>query len=246
MTPEREFVGTVTGALGAIVLSFLLVTVRGAIVNANANAALALVVPVVLGAVMGGRWAGFASAVTAALCFDFFFARPYGSLKIADHDDVETLLILLVVALIAAEIGLRGRHASTSAQASKSEVDRLYRVAELGARTSDPADVILAVQAELIGLFELEDCEYEAVATDPLPVLERNGTLRGVPLALKRGEFALPATGIEVAVTAHGRDYGRLVLRPDGRAGASLEQRRVAVALADELALVFASARAAD
>src|SRR5689334_16780030 len=126
---ERELVGFAVGGFGSIALAALLVTVRGDIINANA--ALALVVPVLLAAVIGGRWPAVASAVIAALSFDFFFTKPYLSLKIASHNDVETTIVLLVVALIAAEIGIRSRFQTGEAKRVKSEVDRLYRVAEL-------------------------------------------------------------------------------------------------------------------
>ena len=39
---------------------------------------------VLLGAVTGGRGAGVVSALVAAISFDFFHTRPYGSLKITD------------------------------------------------------------------------------------------------------------------------------------------------------------------
>jgi hypothetical protein len=242
--PEREVIGLVTGVLGAVVLACALVAVRGEIINANA--ALALVVPVLLGAVIGGRWAAFASADVAAISYDFFFTRPYGSLTIESHNDVETTLILLVVALIAAEIGIRAQRMSSAAKASKSVVDRLYRIAELAARVNDPADVILAVQAELIGLLDLADCEFEAVASQPLPALDHSGAITGGLFKWTRGEFALPEPGVELPVGARGVGFGRLVLRPNGGTGASLEQRRVAVALADELGLVLASARGTE
>jgi K+-sensing histidine kinase KdpD len=242
--PEREVIGLVTGVLGAIGLACALVAVRGEIINANA--ALALVVPVLLGAVIGGRWAGAASAIAAALSFDFFFTRPYGSLTIENHNDVETTIILLVVALIAAEIGIRAQRVSSAAKASKSEVDRLYRIAELATRAHDPTDVILAVQAELMGLLDLDDCEYEAVPSRVLPALDHSGVITGGRLTWAHGEFALPEAGVELPVTARGVPFGRLVLRPHVGAGASLEQRRVAVALADELGLVLASARGTD
>ena len=54
----------------------------------NDNMALALVIPVLIAAVLGGRLAGAAAAVVAALCFDFFFTQPYLSLRIASDNDL--------------------------------------------------------------------------------------------------------------------------------------------------------------
>jgi K+-sensing histidine kinase KdpD len=237
---ERELVGAIVGVGGTIALAFALVTVRDDIINATA--ALVLVVPVLLGAVIGGRWAGFASAVVAAMSFDFFFTKPYLSLTIAGHDDVETTLVLLVVALLSAEIGIRGRRTLRRATVARSEVDRLYRVAEMAAGHADAGDVVLAVQAELIGLLDLDDCVYEAQPGATLPCLERNGAVAGATLRLAGSDFALPEDGVELPVAARGRAYGRFVLHPHSGVGVSLEQRRVAVALADQLALVLAVA----
>jgi K+-sensing histidine kinase KdpD len=238
---DREFLGIAVGALGSIALASALVLVRGEIINANA--ALALVLPVLAGAVIGGRRAGIAGAVVATLSFDFFFTQPYLSLKMQHHNDVETTVILLVVALVVAEIGLRARAMRGDALASKSEVDRLYRIAELASHATDPADVVLAVQAELIGLLSLDDCWYEGSPTEALPRLGRNGAIEDVALKFAGREFELPAHGVELAVAARGASYGRLVLQAHEGTAASMEQRRVAIALADELGLALASSR---
>ena len=121
------------------------------------------------------------SAIVAALSFDFFFTKPYQSLRIESHNDVETTIVLLVVALISAEIGIRGRSGTGEAKRSQSEVERLYRIVDLGAQGRDIGDVVLSVQAELIGLFDLEDCDYEAAAAYPLPKLGVKGTMETRP-----------------------------------------------------------------
>ena len=77
--------------------------------------ALALVVPVLIAAVVGGRIAGAIAAIAAALCFDFFFTLPYLSLRIAGSNDLTSFFVLLVVALIAAEVGIRARRGSRAA-----------------------------------------------------------------------------------------------------------------------------------
>ena len=238
---EQELLGLAVGVLGTVALAALLVGFRDDLINANV--ALALVLPVLAGAVIGGRWAAAATAIVAAISFDFFFTQPYLSLTISDHNDVETTVIFLIVALVAAEIGIRARTTRGQARRSKSEVDRLYRIADLGAHAGDPADLVLAVQAEMIGLFELEDCRFEAEPSRPLPRLGAAGAIEDAPLHFAGRDFALPTGGVEVPVAAHGHVYGRLVLDARPSTNASVEQRRVAVALADELGLALASVR---
>ena len=91
----------------------------------NDNMALALVVPVLIAGVIGGRWPGALSAIAAALCFDFFFTQPYQSLRIASGNDIASIVVLLIVALISAEVGIRARRGGHSARESRSDLDRL-------------------------------------------------------------------------------------------------------------------------
>ena len=51
--------------------------------------------------------------------------------------------------------------------------------------------------------------------------------------------FALPGDGVELLVERRGLTLGRLVLEPADRRGVSRDQRRVAVALADLLAMAL-------
>ena len=51
--------------------------------------------------------------------------------------------------------------------------------------------------------------------------------------------FALPAIGATLNVEADGVRLGRIVLAPDPKAGVTREQRRTAVAMADQLAIAL-------
>lgn len=232
-------VGLGVGAFGALVLAGVLSPLRDHI--PNANMALALVIPVLLGAIIGGRLAGICSALVAALAFDFVFTKPYGSLRVESKDDVWTLVVLLIVSLVAAEVGIRARRGGVAARESRADIGRLVRVAELSATGADTDDVVSSVRAEMIGLFNLVDCVYEAAPTGtPLPRLGQRGALEGTKL-VAWGDFVLPTGGVEVAVRGRGRDLGRLVLYAHDATAASVEKRLVAVAMADELGVTLAS-----
>jgi hypothetical protein len=203
--------------------------------------ALALVIPVLLGAIIGGRVAGGVTAVVAALTFDFVFTQPYLSLRISSKDDVATFVVLFIVAMVAAEVGIRGRRGGVAARESRSELDRLLRVAEASARGADVDDVVMSARAELIGLFGLDECVYQADRSGPeLPRLGNRGALENARL-VSWGDFLLPTGGVEIPVMGRGRELGRLVLYAAEATRASLEKRLVAVAIADELGLTLAS-----
>jgi hypothetical protein len=231
--------GAAVGAMSALVIAGVLVPLRDHL--PNADMALALVIPVLLAGLVGGRIAGATTAVVSAMTFDFFFTQPYLSLRISSKDDVWTFLFLLVVAMVAAEVGIRGRRGGAAARESRSELDRLLRVAELSARGADVDDVVMSARAELIGLFSLDECVYQAERSGPeLPRLGNRGALEGAPL-VAWGEFLLPTGGVEIPVMGRGRELGRLVLYAAEATRASLEKRLVAVAIADELGLTLAT-----
>jgi K+-sensing histidine kinase KdpD len=239
----RAAFGATVGVFGALVIAALLVPFRDRL--PNAEMALALVVPVLLAAVIGGRVAGAVTAVVSALTFDFVFTQPYLSLRISNKDDVWTFVFLLIVAMVAAEVGIRGRRGGVAARESRSELDRLVRVAELAAEGAEADDVVMSARAELIGLFGLDDCVYEQESTQDLPRIGPRGALENTQL-VSWGDFVLPTGGVEVPVRGRGRDLGRLVMYAEPATRASLEKRLVAVAIADEVGLTLASSAPAS
>lgn len=244
-TDGNIYIGVAVGALGAMLLAFLLVPLRDHV--PNADMALALVIPVLVGAIIGGRIAGLITAVVAALSFDFVFAKPYLSLRIASKDDVATFIVLAIVALVAAELGVRARRGGAAAREARSEIDRLYRVAELSARGVELDDVVSATRAELMGLFGLVDCIYEPTPSGPeLPRLGQRGALEHARLVAAAGDFLLPTGGVEVPVKGRGQQFGRLVLYANEATRAPLQKRLVAVAIADELGCALATRMKGD
>jgi hypothetical protein len=147
-----------------------------------------------------------------------------------------------VVALIAAEVGIRARRGSRAARESRSELDRLCRVIELAARGADLEDVVSSARAELIGLFGLADCTFEAgPAATSLPHLGIHGAIENAPLVAAHHEFVLPAGGVGLTVMGRGLEFGRLVLFASEPVRAPLPKRVVAIAIADQLGITLAT-----
>jgi hypothetical protein len=234
--------GLAIGGLGPILVAGLLVPVRDHV--ASANVALVFVVVVVLAAALGGRWGGVIAAIVSAMSFDFFLTRPYGSLKIDRADDIIATILLLAVGLIVGEIVVWAHRGHRRSRRGRDEIQSIHRVAEQVA-AGDRADTVLrSVQAELSGLLSLRGCEFEEPPFGaPLPRLERNGAIDATRRRFSRGEFALPAEGVEIPVLGGGRQIGRLVLAPDPDVGVSIEERVVAIALSDQLGAVLSARR---
>src|SRR5581483_10007783 len=227
------------GGLAPIAVGAALVAIRGHVDAANIALVLGLVV-VVSGA-YGGRAAGMVAALTAAASYDFFFTKPYLSLLIHDADDVEMTILLLVIGLLSGQLAWRARVVARQRDGGRGGLDRIRRLADQVAQGHESADVIAAARAELVEVFDLVDCRFEAAPFQErldLPQLERNGVVSQRRFRMRPGgelEVEIPAGGIALPVLSRGQIVGRFILdfRPDG--GATLEQRVVAVALADQV-----------
>jgi hypothetical protein len=234
-------IGMVVGVAGAIALGGLLTGARDSILNANV--ALVLMVVVVIAAAIGGRAAGAVAAVAATLSFDFFHTEPYYSLTIDSSDDLETAVLLMIAALIVGQITALARTSRAVAAEGRSELRRIHRLAELAARGGARDEVIAVATSDLTDLLTLSGCRFEVPPYGPgqrLERLERSGTVTSSRVAARtlryeRHGFEFPHEGIELPVLAHGEEVGRFVLVPTPGVGASLEQRVVAIALADQV-----------
>ena len=239
-------IGIVVGIPAAVGVAALMATVRSFF--GTTNAALVLMIVVVAVATLGGRVAGIITALAAVVSFDFFHTQPYLSMSIDSRDDIETTVLLLLAAVLVGTIASSGRSARRREGSAQSEIRRIHRVAEAAATGSDAADVIAAAQGELGDLLGLRGCRFEALpAYDDarLPRIGRNGAVEGQTEMRYgrgvdgRGGFELPADGVELPVLARGQHIGRFVLIPTPGVAVALEQRLVAVAIADQVAAIW-------
>jgi hypothetical protein len=230
----------IVAVLGPLALSGLLLAFRSELFATNAS--LVLVLSVLSAAIVGGRAGGVVSAVVAALCFDFFFTRPYYSFTMNRHDDVETTVILLVVGIVVGELVVRARRSRDLAHASRREVEQIRRVAELAAGRGPTARLIRVVERELVDLFGARGARFErqpfATALPRLghEVTTIGGGIDGRPLG--------PRNEVELPVWGRGCEIGRLVLvLPEDSIAAAIpaDDRALAVALVDQLGAVLAA-----
>jgi hypothetical protein len=229
------------GGLAPIAVGALLVPLRDEI--DNTNLALILVLVVVVVAILGGRAAGALAAVTSTMAFDFFLTSPYLSARIDSADDLETALILLAVGLLVGEVAARGRRARRDHEVAAQAVLRVHRVADEIAHDEPLASVLESVQRELTDLLGLWDCWLELRPFSwVIPRMDRGGTVEGDEHHWLDAGFVLPRDGVELPVVERGREVARLVLLGDPEVGVTLEERVVAVALADQLGIAVAMA----
>ncbi|MFJ5806457.1 DUF4118 domain-containing protein [Streptomyces sp. NPDC093093] len=165
------------------------------------NAALILVVAVVAVAALGSRTAGVLAALSAAAWFDFFLTRPYQHFAVADRDDVETAVLLLVVGLVVSQLAVRARRLQAVVVTDAAHLSSLQETARLVEDGGSP-EVVKHVRRELVGLLGLRGCHFEyGTLMGNLPRLEHGG---GVWLAPPR-----PGSGVRRLAGRRDRAAGR-------------------------------------
>jgi hypothetical protein len=236
-----QAIGLAIGGLGPLVVAGLLVPFRTDHL-VSTNVALVFVMVVILAAAQGGRRAGVVAAIVSTMSYDFFFTRPYQSLKIENAHDVGAAALLLAIGLLVAQLVGFAHRSHRRSERSHDDVRRVHRVAELVASGESVARVVDAVTAEIGELLSLRACRFDEGAVAPeLPEIGRNGALDSGRRRYVGAELSLPAEGSVIAVLGRGRRLGSIVLIPDWDVGVSIDARCTAVAIADQLGAALAA-----
>jgi hypothetical protein len=239
---DRDLLAIAGGVVGPLALAAILVPFRTSF--ANTDAALAMILLVVLVAAVGNRLAGYVAAVSAAAWFDFFLTRPYETFTINRARDIETTVLLLVIGVAVTEIAVWGRrqHAAASRRAGYLEgINEAARAAATGAPITSFTD---RIASSLTQLLSLRSCQFQygVAGLGRPPRLNADGTvvLGTQPYDLTLTSLAA-GTDIELLVESGGRLQGRFLMQPTPGVPLTREQLLVAVALADQAGAALAS-----
>jgi K+-sensing histidine kinase KdpD len=210
----------------------------------NANAALLLVLFIVAVASFGIRPAGVIAAVSSAVWFDFFLTVPYNRLTIANRDDIETTILLVVIGAAVTEIAIWGRRQQARASRQSGYLAGVMTTSHAVARGGSTEELIDQVRAELIAVLRIDDVRFLAGGKrEHLPQLNADGSVTHRARDLKVERDGLPTNSeTELVVQPAGVVRGRFLLTAASRiARPDIEQRLVAVALADQVGAALAS-----
>jgi K+-sensing histidine kinase KdpD len=244
---DRDRLAIAGGLLGPLALAAILVPFRTSF--ANTDAALAMILLVVLIAAIGNRLAGYVAAISAAVWFDFFLTRPYERFTINRATDIVTTALLLVIGIALTEIAVWGRRQHATASRRAGYLDGINDAARAVATGDAPATLTDRIAASLTQLLSLRSCQFQyGVAGIGRPArLRHDGTvvLGSQPYDLRM--TSLPAgTDIELLVESGGRLQGRFLMQPSPDAPLTREQLLVAVALADQAGAALAASYPVD
>ena len=158
-----------------------------------------LYLPTVLAvAVRAGFGPAVAAAISSAFAYNYFFTAPYRTLRIHSPDDIVTVVVLFLVALVTSRLAARMRQQARLAQAHaerNATIAGLARRLLSGTREREIADVAVN---ELGRLFE---CNAVLLADSPKP---RILAAQPASIQLTPGDIAAAAT-----VIASGQATGR-------------------------------------
>ncbi|MGH9296986.1 MAG: DUF4118 domain-containing protein [Acidimicrobiales bacterium] len=208
----------------------------------NVDLALILVIAVVGIGALGRRSGVVLGALLASLWFEYFDTAPFGQLAIARNPDIETTLVLALVAVIVGELAVRTVRHRGYLRDESADLSSIASTAALVASGEELVHVIESVVRELTRLLSLRSCSFES--DEPLssrPRLTRTGELvrtsRPVEVATLDDVFE-----VELPVSVFGEEVGHFVLGFAGLDDRTLPTRAqvlVGVTLADNVGAAF-------
>jgi K+-sensing histidine kinase KdpD len=234
----------VVAAIVPLVLCAGLAAFRDSV--AAAPVALVLVLVVVAVAATGVRLAGFLAALSSGLWFDFFLTAPYRSFKITDRADIETAVLLLVVGAAVTEIALWGRRQQARASRRAGYLDGVFGTANIvTVQHRSPSALTEHVSRQIVEILDIDACRFEANGAPgrPSTSLDHDGSVTQLGRPVDVDRHGLPTDDlIALDVQQGGASYGRFLLTSSTRmVRPSLEQRKVVVLLAEQVAAALAS-----
>jgi K+-sensing histidine kinase KdpD len=208
------------------------------------TAVLVLVLVVVAAAATGDRLGGVVAALSGGVWYDFFLTQPYHRLTMSDSADITVTVLLVVIGVAVTEVALWGHRQEAGASRRAGYLDGALRTAEIvAARDASSSSLVDLVAGQIAEVLGVGACRFVPgpVRDSRLATLEHDGsvTRNGRPVKVERD--GLPADEeTALLVTRGGEALGHFVLTAAGDlAYPSLEQRRVAVLLADQVGAVL-------
>ena len=193
---QRRYWGSIVGIASALALGFALLPLRSHI--SVSTAALALVVPVVLGVVIGGFLAGAVSVAAGFLVYDFAFIPPYKTLTVGSAQNWGALVVYVIVMLLVAQVVARVERARSEATLARDAMSRLYELSELLVEEQSVEDLLKKIVRATQTMFELPGVSLLVLEGERLTV----AATAGEPLTNEELRRLDPASGMTVSVGA--------------------------------------------
>jgi len=241
---DRASLTVASGLVAPLVVGVVLAPFRAT--HPATDAALCLVLVVVGVAAGGDRLGGYVTAVSAAAWFDFFFTRPYDQFDITGRNDIETTVLLLAIGVAVTEVAVWGHRQHLVSSKRAGYLEGIRAAAQAVATGTSAATLTDQVCLQLTAVLSLRACLFQdGMAGIGAPArLEQDGRVTMARQSWDADRDGLPASiDTELLAESGGLLQGRFLMTPLPGAHPTLEQRLVAVALADQAGAALASSR---
>jgi K+-sensing histidine kinase KdpD len=235
--PQRPWVIAASG-LAPLLICAVLSRFRESV--APTIACLLLVLIVVGAAATGDRVGGFVAAFSGGTWFNFFLTEPYNSFVIGDRGNIVVAVLLVLIGAGVTELSLWGRRHQAQASARAGYLEGVLGAAELISVHHQSSETLAANVAQRIAdVLDVSTCRFVANGMpDPRnAILQRDGTIThlGHPINVER--HGLPTLEETLVLVRRGETtLGYFIFfSADKIAYPSVEQRKVAVLLADQM-----------
>jgi two-component system, OmpR family, sensor histidine kinase KdpD len=246
---RRSVIGTVAALVSMAVLTGAMLPIRAHL--SVATTALVLVVPVVIGVVVGGFAAGVLSVVAGFLVYDFFFIKPYLTLYVGRSENWAALFVYVAVMLPVARVvaGLNAARAKERRQGT--ELRELFQLSGLLLEDKPLDELLMGVVTTVADVFGSRQVALFLPRGSTLEIAAASGE----PLTPDQVRRVLPSPGelarlnapadvrgdvLVHALTAAGRPVGLLVLSAESAPG---PEREPLILFANQIALAVERAQ---
>ena len=236
-TTRLSRVAVLIGPVVAVAVGGATGTVRGEAGSTIVGVSLAIIVTV---AALVGRTAALATAVAAAVTFNFFHTEPYHSLRIHEPGDVAIVALLLGLGFFVSDVtGWMRRRERFARQRAIADEAASGAHALLG--TDRPVvEVWPTLASSLLDELSFATCRFVPGARIELSIVADLPSHE----APDQATFVLPAAGAAVPIRRAGRTVGHLVLTPQAGHTSLTVQRSVVHALAATVASALVASEA--
>ncbi len=126
---RRRLLGSIVGVGSALAIGAILLPFRAHI--SSSTTALVLVIPVVVGALVGGFTAGATSVVAGFFVYDYAFVPPYKTLRVGAAQNWTALIVYVVVMLLVARLVGALDRSRMGARRTEESMRRVSEVSDL-------------------------------------------------------------------------------------------------------------------
>lgn len=195
--------------------------------------ALLYLLPVLVCTVLWGLTAGIIAALISFLAFNYFFIQPYFTLNVHQTQDLITLIVFLIVAVVVSQLIGQARQAVRLAEKRELESTRMYELTATLAGMTDIRKIIQTLAEKLSETFNFDQLE---ISTSDL----LNGEI--VTSRIPDGSLPEKPAALEITLSTSRNDEGELRLWFDQNK-LSIEETRLLSAYCNQGALAIERVR---